>query len=262
MKLDLTGKRALVTGSTAGIGHAIALGLAELGASVWVNGRTQARVDAAIASIRAGVPEASLDGIAADLATAEGTAAATEVLPDIDILVNNLGGIGGALKPFDALEDADWHAIYELNVVSGVRLTRAYLPGMRQRNWGRIVFVSSESGVQIPAEFVHYGVVKAAEIALARGIAEGLRGTGITVNSILPGPTRSEAFERMAERMGRSMDEVAEEWIAKSRPTSLIQRFTTTEEVANMAVYLCTDAASGTHGAALRVDGGVVKSAF
>ena len=262
MNLDLTGKTALVTGSTAGIGFAIAQGLAAAGAAIWVNGRTQARVDAALAQIRSAIPDAAVNGIAADLATAEGAKSVTTALPAVDILVNNLGGIGTAFKPFEELADADWHSIFELNVVSGVRVTRHYLPAMRARNWGRIVFVSSESGVQIPAEFVHYGVVKAGEIALARGIAQGLRGTGVTVNSILPGPTSSEAFERIAARQGRSMAEVAAEWIEKSRPTSLIQRFTTPEEVANMAVYLCTEAASGTHGASLRVDGGVIMSAF
>jgi NAD(P)-dependent dehydrogenase (short-subunit alcohol dehydrogenase family) len=262
MNIALGGKTALVTASTAGIGFAIAKGLAEQGATVWVNGRTQQRVDTAIAKIREAVPKAALNGIAADLATAEGAQIVGAAVPAVDILVNNLGGIGGILKPFDKLEDADWHKIFELNVTSAIRMTQRYLPGMRGKNWGRIVYISSESGVQIPPEAIHYGVAKAGLIALARGVAETLVGTGVTVNSVLPGPTMSEVFSRMAAAQGKSEAEIANEWITKRRPTSLIHRFTTTDEVANMVVYVCSEAASGTHGASLRVEGGVIKSAF
>jgi NAD(P)-dependent dehydrogenase (short-subunit alcohol dehydrogenase family) len=262
MNLDLGGKVALVTGSTAGIGLAIAQGLAGQGAEVWVNGRTQARVDHAIAEIGKAVPKAHLKGVAADLATAEGARAVIAAVPAVDVLVNNLGGLGGIMKPFDRLEDGDWHTIFEVNVVSAVRMTQAYLPRMRERNWGRIVYISSESGVQIPPEMVPYGVAKAGVIALARGVAETLVGTGVTVNSVLPGPTLSEVFDNMAKRLGKSRDEIAKEWIEKRRSTSLIWRFTSTEEVANMVAYVCSPAASGTHGASLRVEGGVIKSAF
>jgi NAD(P)-dependent dehydrogenase (short-subunit alcohol dehydrogenase family) len=262
MNLDLAGKTALVTASTAGIGCAIAEGLAKVGATVWVNGRTQARVDAALDKIKQAVPQARLKGVAADLATAEGAGVVIAALPTVDVLVNNLGGLGGIMKPFDRLEDADWHLIFEVNVVSAVRMTQAYLPAMRQRNWGRIVYIASESGVQIPPEMVPYGVAKAGVIALARGVAETLVGTGVTVNSVLPGPTLSEVFDNMAKRLGKSREEIAKEWIEKRRSTSLIWRFTSTAEVANMVVYVCSPAASGTHGANLRVEGGVIKSAF
>jgi NAD(P)-dependent dehydrogenase (short-subunit alcohol dehydrogenase family) len=262
MNLDLAGKTALVTASTAGIGYAIAEGLAKVGATVWVNGRTQARVDAALDKIKQAVPQARLKGVAADLATAEGAGVVIAALPTVDVLVNNLGGLGGIMKPFDRLEDADWHLIFEVNVVSAVRMTQAYLPAMRQRNWGRIVYIASESGVQIPPEMVPYGVAKAGVIALARGVAETLVGTGVTVNSVLPGPTLSEVFDNMAKRLGKSREEIAKEWIEKRRSTSLIWRFTSTAEVANMVVYVCSPAASGTHGANLRVEGGVIKSAF
>jgi len=262
MNLDLAGKTALVTASTAGIGYAIAEGLAKAGATVWVNGRTKARVDGAIDKIRTAVPQAPLKGVAADLATAEGARAVIAALPTVDVLVNNLGGLGGIMKPFDQLGDADWHTIFEVNVVSAVRMTQAYLPAMRQRDWGRIVYVSSESGVQIPPEMVPYGVAKAGVIALARGVAETLVGTGVTVNSVLPGPTMSEVFDNLAKRLGKSREDIAREWIETRRATSLIWRFTSTEEVANMVVYVCSPAASGTHGASLRVEGGVIKSAF
>ena len=262
MNLDLGGKTALVTASTAGIGYAIAEGLAKVGATVWVNGRTQARVDAALDKLKTAVPTAQVKGIAGDLATADGAKKLVAALPAVDVLVNNLGGLGGIMKPFDKLEDADWHTIFEVNVVSAVRMTQAYLPKMREKNWGRIVYISSESGVQIPPEMVPYGVAKAGVIALARGVAETLVGTGVTVNSVLPGPTLSEVFDNMAKRLGKSRDEIAKEWIEKRRSTSLIWRFTSTEEVANMVVYVCSPAASGTHGASLRVEGGVIKSAF
>src|SRR5271169_4062900 len=194
MNLKLEDKAALVTGSTAGIGYAIALGLAREGARVIVNGRTQARVDSSLASIRQQEPQAKLEGVALDLGTAAGCEALTRRIPQVDILVNNLGIFEP--KPFEQIPDADWQRLFEVNVMSGVRLSRAYLPGMKQRNWGRIVFISSESAVQIPAEMVHYGMTKTAQIAVARGLAETTAGTNVTVNSVLPGPTASEGVER------------------------------------------------------------------
>ena len=261
MNLDLTGKTALVTGSTAGIGRAAALGLAQQGATVVVNGRTQERVDAAMAAIRAAVPQARLQGVAADGITAEGAAKVFAAVPEIDVLVNNLGGVS-TTKPFAELDDADWQRSWDRNVVSAVRFTRHYLPGMRTRDWGRVVFVASESGVQIPVEFVDYGVAKAAVIALARGVAEGLTSCGVTVNAVLPGPTLAEGFTRRLKESGQTEEELAKTFFAERRPTSLIKRFASVDEVASMIVYLCTPAASATHGAALRVDGGVIKSAF
>jgi len=261
MNLDLSGKTALVTGSTAGIGLAVARQLAAQRAAVWVSGRTQQRVDAAIASIRSELPQASVGGIAADVTTPQGRDQLFAGLPGVDVLVNNVGGVN-AFKPFEALSDEDWLRAFELNVMTGMRITRHYLPAMRQRNWGRVVFVSSESGVQIPTEFVQYGVAKSAEIGLARGIAETLVGTGVTVNSVLPGPTLSESLTRAIANSGRSLAEFEREMFDKRRNTSLLRRFTSNDEVASMIAYVCSPAASGTHGASLRVEGGIVKSAF
>jgi NAD(P)-dependent dehydrogenase (short-subunit alcohol dehydrogenase family) len=262
MDLDLNGRTAFVSGSTAGIGLAIATGLAGAGAAVIVNGRTQARVDQAIAAVRAEVPGANVQGLAADLGTAAGAGAVAAAHPEVDVLVNNLGIFEP--KPFADIDDADWMRFFETNVVSGVRLSRAYLPHMRARNWGRIVFISSESGLHIPAEMIHYGVTKTAQIALARGLAETLAGTGITVNSVLPGPTRSEGVgtfvRQMAEQQNVSEAEMEKQFFRTARPTSLLRRFISPEEVANMVVYVCSPAASATTGAALRVDGGVVRA--
>jgi NAD(P)-dependent dehydrogenase (short-subunit alcohol dehydrogenase family) len=261
---ELSTKTAIVTGSTAGIGFATALGLAEKGARVVVNGRTAERVEAAVAQIGQQVPKAQVSGVAADLSTADGCMALVAQVPEADILVNNLGIFEP--KPFEEIPDTDWLRFFEANVMSGVRLTRHYLPGMKQRNWGRVIFVSSESGVQIPAEMVHYGVTKTAQIALARGIAETLNGTGITVNSVLPGPTASEGVatfvDRLAQERGVSFSEMEREFFTSARPTSLLQRFIQPAEVANLIVYLCTPGASATTGAALRVDGGVVRAAL
>ena len=262
MRIDLGGKRAAVSGSTAGIGLAIAKGLAGAGAAVIVNGRTQARVDAALTELRAALPAATLTGIAADLGTENGCTRFTAACPDLDILVNNLGIFEP--KPFAEIGDADWLRFFEVNVLSGVRLTRHYLPGMVARGWGRVVFMSSESGLHIPVEMIHYGVTKTAQIGLARGLAESVAGTGVTVNSVLPGPTRSEGvggfLAQMAGESGKSQAEVEAEFIAEHRPTSLIRRFAEVDEVANLVVYACSPQASATTGAALRVDGGVVRA--
>src|SRR5271156_4402726 len=262
MDLQLAGKKVLVTGSTAGIGFATASAFAVEGASVIVNGRTQQRVDAAIAKIRESHPKADVSGVASDVADAAGCAKLIQALPRVDILVNNMG-ISEPI-PFEKIPDEDWLRLFEANVMSGVRLSRHYLSGMREKNWGRILFVSSESAVQIPAEMVHYGVTKTAQLAVARGIAETVAGTGITVNSVLPGPTRSEgvgAFvAQLAKQRGVDEAELEREFFRSARPTSLLKRFESVDEVANMIVFLCSPAASGTSGASVRVDGGVVKT--
>jgi NAD(P)-dependent dehydrogenase (short-subunit alcohol dehydrogenase family) len=262
MDLQIRGKRALVTGSTGGIGLASARQLAAEGAAVVVNGRTQQRVDAAVRTIRDAIPAAEVRGIAADLGTAEGCRHLVAQLGEVDILVNNLGIFEP--KAFQDIPDADWLRFFEVNVLSGVRLAREYLPGMRARDWGRIVFVSSESAVQIPAEMIHYGVTKTAQLAVARGLAETTVGTGITVNSVLPGPTASEGVSTFVEQMGKArgvdFPTMEREFFSSARPSSLLQRFATTDEVAAMITYVCSARASATNGAALRVDGGVVRS--
>jgi NAD(P)-dependent dehydrogenase (short-subunit alcohol dehydrogenase family) len=262
MDLQLTNKKTLVTGSTAGIGFAIASLLAQEGASVVVNGRSQQRVDDALQRIRSENKNAQVTGIAADLGTKEGVALLTGQLTAVDILVNNLGIFEPKLFP--EITDEDWLRFFEVNVLSGVRLSRFYLPKMLQQNWGRIVFMSSESALNTPVEMVHYGVTKTAQIALARGLAEATAGTNVTVNSVLPGPTRSEGVERFVQDMakGQGGDEkaVEKEFFRSVRPSSLLKRFETPEEVAAMVAYVCSPRASATNGAALRVDGGVVKS--
>jgi NAD(P)-dependent dehydrogenase (short-subunit alcohol dehydrogenase family) len=262
MNLDLRGRRALVTGSTAGIGLATARLLAEEGAVVFVNGRTEARVQAAIAAIREAVADAVCEAVVADLASAAGCARVTETVADVDILVNNAGIFEP--KPFEESPDADWFRFFETNVMSGVRLARAYLPGMRARDWGRIVFVSSESAVQIPVEMIHYGMTKTAQLAIARGLAEATAGTGITVNSVLPGPTASEGVgtfvAELARARGVDAATVERDFFATARPSSLLKRFERPEEIASMIAYVCSGRASGTTGAALRVDGGVVRA--
>jgi len=263
MDLKLAGKLALVSGSTAGIGFAIAETLAAEGARVIINGRSQASVDAAIGAIRKSTNKEVL-GFAGDLAQAPVAEALVKKHPGIEILVNNLG-IFEAVS-FENISDADWVRFFEVNVLSGVRLARLVLPAMRGANWGRIIFISSESGVQIPAEMVHYGMTKSAQISVARGIAESVAGTGITVNSVLPGPTRSRGVgdfvESLAREQGKSAAQVEKEFFEQVRPTSLIKRFSSTQEVASMVAYLASPLASSTNGAAVRVDGGTVKSAY
>ena len=264
MNLNLEHKTVLVTGSTAGIGFAIALGLAREGARVIVNGRTQGRVDAALARIRREVPQAKVEGVAEDLGTAAGCEALVRRIPSVDVLVNNLGIFEP--KAFELIPDADWQRLFEVNVMSGVRLSRAYLPGMKQRNWGRIVFISSESAVQIPAEMVHYGVTKTAQVAVARGIAETCAGTAVTVNSILAGPTASEGVvtfvAALAKEQGSTPQEFEKQFFRDVRPSSLLKRFIKPEEVAALVVFVCSPEASAINGAALRADGGVVKAAL
>ena len=262
MKIDLSGKTALVTGSTTGIGHAIAKGLAAAGATVTVNGRTQAKVDAAVAALAKAVPKAKIRGVAADVSTVVGCKTVMMVLLEVDILINNAGIFEP--KGFFETPDEDWTRFFEVNVMSGVRLSRAYLPGMLKRNWGRIVFISSESALNIPKEMIHYGVSKTAQLAVSRGLAEMTRGTAVTVNSVLPGPTMSEGVETfvkdLAKRNGQSVEEAASVFVKQFRPTSLLQRFATVEEIANMVVYVSSKEASATNGAALRVEGGIVQT--
>ena len=261
MNLGLHGKRALVTGSTAGIGLAAARALAAEGAQVTINGRTAARVTAAVGRLKADIPGASVTGVAADLGTAAGCEVMIQQRPELDILVNNMGIFEP--KPFEDISDADWLRFFETNVLSGVRLTRHYLRGMRQRNWGRVVFVSSESAVQIPAEMIHYGMTKTAQLAISRGLAETLTGTGVTVNSVLPGPTASEGVgefvRQLADSQAVDIATVERQFFETARPSSIIQRFATPEEVAAMIAYVCSERASATTGAALRVDGGVIR---
>jgi NAD(P)-dependent dehydrogenase (short-subunit alcohol dehydrogenase family) len=262
MELGLQGKSALVTGSTAGIGLAIAEGLAREGVRVIVNGRTEQRVNAAISDIKKNNPQAQVTGIAADMGTAAGTDRVVSSLPHVDILVNNVGIFEP--KAFEKISDADWTRTFDVNVMSAVRLCRTYFGKMIEKKWGRIIFISSESGVNIPAEMIQYGVTKTAQLALARGLAEMTKGTAVTVNSVLPGPTRSEGvatfLEQLAKKEGRDLKDVEHEFFEKVRPSSLIQRFASTEEVANMVVYVASTASSATNGASLRVDGGVVRS--
>lgn len=260
MDLQLKGKTALVTGSTAGIGYGIAKALLAEGTQVIINGRSQESVDKAIASLKQATGKTPL-GFAADMSKAEDIARLVKAYPNIDILVNNVARF--APHEFTQSTDQDWYQTFDLNIMSGVRLSRAYLPGMKQRNWGRIIFISSESALQIPVESVAYGMSKAAEIAVARGIAEGCAKTGVTVNSILPGPTLDADDPRAAARFGgRAQADVEEQFFKNQRPTSLIKRFARTEEVASLVAYVASPLSSATTGAALRVDGGVVKSAY
>ncbi|MDR3699585.1 MAG: SDR family NAD(P)-dependent oxidoreductase [Candidatus Sulfopaludibacter sp.] len=256
MDLQLKGKTALVSGSTAGIGLAIATALAAEGASVIVNGRTQKRVAAAVKQ------SGAAHGVAADLGTEAGARAVIERFPAVDILVNNLGIFEP--KPFEEISDADWRRFFEVNVLSGVRLSRHYLGGMKKQNWGRIVFISSESALQIPVEMIHYGVTKTAQLSISRGLAETTAGTAVTVNAVLPGPTASEGVsgfvDQLAGAKGVDRATVEREFFKQGRPSSLLQRFATPEEVAALVAFVCSPLASAINGASLRVDGGVVRS--
>ncbi len=262
MQIDLTGKTALVTASTSGIGYAIAEGLARSGATLILNGRSERSVDAALAMLRSSVPRVHASGVAADLATAAGARHLIEAAPSVDVLVNNAGIYGP--KPFFDIDDAEWEQIFQTNVMSGVRLSRHYLAGMLERDWGRVVFISSESALNIPVDMIQYGMSKTAQLAIARGLAKLAAGSGVTVNSVLPGPTLSEGVKAMlkdtADSEGRTVDEVAVDFVRTHRASSILQRPATTEEVANLVVYVCSRQASATTGAALRVDGGVVDT--
>lgn len=262
MNIDLSGKTALVTGSTSGIGFAIARELAASGAEVVVNGRSQANVDKALAALTKALPGAKARGVAADISAADGHERLVAAVPSIDILVNNAAVF--APRDFFEISDDEWRTFFEINVLSGVRLSRAYLQGMVQRNWGRIVFISSESALHIPPEMIHYGVTKTAQLGVSRGLAELTAGTGVTVNAVLPGPTMSEGAEEfvaaLAKQSGQDVTTAAGSFIKQHRPTSLIQRFASVDEVANMVVYVSSKEASATNGAALRVDGGVVRT--
>lgn len=259
MNIDLSGKTALVTGSTSGIGHAIAKGFAEAGANVLVNGRTQSRVDEAVAKLSS---VGMARGIAADVSTAEGCKALLAAVPDVDILVNNTGIFEP--KDFFEIPDEDWNRFFNVNVMSGIRLSRGYMPGMLKRDWGRIVFIASESALMIPKEMIHYGMTKTAQLAISRGLAELTRGTAVTVNAVMPGPTMSEGVETfvqdLAKQNGQSVDTAAANFIREHRPTSLIQRFASVDEIANMVVYVASKQASATNGAALRAEGGLVPT--
>jgi NAD(P)-dependent dehydrogenase (short-subunit alcohol dehydrogenase family) len=260
----LKGKRAVVSGSTAGIGFAIAAALAAEGAQVIVNGRTEGRVASALQSIRERVKNADVRGVPADLGAEQGIAVFLQQVPEADILVNNLGIFEP--KPFLEIPDSDWLRFFEVNVLSGVRLSRHYLPGMLKKNWGRVIFISSESAQQIPAEMIHYGMTKTAQVAVARGLAESVAGTGVTVNSILAGPTASEGaavfVEGMAKQQGVTKAEIEKQFFATVRPSSLLKRFETTEEVAAVAAFLASSQATAINGSAVRAEGGVVQSVF
>lgn len=260
MRIDLSGKTALVTGSTAGIGRATIEGLAGAGARVIVNGRTQAAVDGAVAEIKGAFPGVTVDGVAADVSSAAGCDVVIAAVKEVDILVNNVATFSAT--PFLDLADDEWTRYWETNVMSGVRMSRAYMRGMLERDWGRIVFISSESAQRVPKDMVHYGTTKMAQIALARGLAEAAAGTGVTVNSVLPGPTTSRSvggfLNAVARKQGVTPEEVGAGFLKGNKPTSLLHRFATPEEVANMIVYVCSPQASATTGAAMLVEGGVV----
>jgi NAD(P)-dependent dehydrogenase (short-subunit alcohol dehydrogenase family) len=262
MKIDLSGTTAIVTGSTGGIGLAIARGLAGAGASVVVNGRTQAKADATAAAIVKAIPGARVRGVGADVSTAAGCASLVKAVPDADILINNAGIFEP--KGFFDIPDEEWGRFFEVNVMSGVRLSRAYMPGMLKRNWGRIVFISSESAINVPKEMIHYGMTKTAQLAISRGLAEMTKGTAVTVNSVLPGPTMSEGVETfvkdLAKQNGQSVEEAASQFVKQHRGTSLIQRFATVDEIANMVIYVASREAAVTNGAALRAEGGIVQT--
>lgn len=261
MDLQLKNKTVFISGSTAGIGYAIAKGFANEGAIVYLNGRDQVKVDNAVSRIKAENPAAQVQGITADLATVEGFTKLAAELTEVDILVNNLGIFEPV--PFFELKDEDWNKLFNTNVLSGVRLTQHFMPKMLEKNWGRVVFIASESALQIPTEMIHYGLSKTAQLSVANGLAQLTKGTGVTVNSILPGPTYSEGVERfvgdLAQQRNTSTHEVEQQFFAETRPLSLLQRFITTDEVAGAVLYVSSPLAAATNGAAIRVDGGILK---
>lgn len=261
MKLDLSGRTALVTGSTQGIGLAIAVGLARAGARVAINGRTAERVDSAIAQVRGEVPDAELVAAVGDVTDEAGAERLVAALPDVDVLVNNLGIFGP--QPAMEITDDDWRRYFEVNVLSAVRLTRAYLPGMMRRGWGRVQYIASDSAVVIPAEMIHYGMSKTALLAASRGFAKEASGTGVTVNSVIAGPTHTGGVEQfVTDMVGTDLpwDEAQRKFMREHRPQSLLERLIEPEEIANMVVYLASPLASATTGAAARVDGGYVDA--
>ncbi len=262
MDLELTGKLALITGSTAGIGFAISEALAREGADVIVTGRKQERVDEAVTRLQRATRSGRCEGLVADLGTAQGVEAVIQRWPHVDILINNVGIFEP--KRFEEIPDGDWQRLFEVNVLSGVRLSRHYLPRMKEKNWGRIVFISSESGLQIPVEMIHYGMTKTAQLAIARGLAETTTGTNVTVNSVLPGPTASEGVVefvgRLAEGQKKSREEVERDFFEHARPSSIIKRFERPEEIASVVAFVASPHSSALNGAAIRADGGVVRS--
>ena len=262
MDLQLNGKKALITGSTKGIGLAIAIALAREGAHVVINGRSDGSLTAAREQIRIALPDAPIESFNGDLSLAGDVDRLRRQVPSLDILVNNLGIYEP--KPFEEITDDEWLRFFEVNVLSGVRLARVYLPGMKEQNWGRIIFISSESGIQIPVEMIHYGMTKTAQLAVSRGIAETCAGTRVTVNAILPGPTHTAGVDGFVAKLsgGKSFADFEKEFFQTVRPASLLKRFATPEEVANLAVYVCSPLSSATNGTALRVDGGVVRACF
>jgi len=263
MNLRLTDKTALVSGSTKGIGFAIAIGLAREGARVIVNGRSEQAVGEAKEQIDQTVPDARIESFAGDLSTAAAAETLLQRFPLVDILVNNNLGVFESMS-FEDIADEEWRRFFEVNVLSGVRLSRAYLPGMKERNWGRIVFISSESAIHTPTEMIHYGMTKTAQLAISRGLAESCAGTAVTVNAVLPGPTRSAGIEELAGQLsgGKPFAEFETEFFKTVRPSSLLKRFAMTEELANLVTYVCSPLSAATNGAALRVDGGVVQACF
>ncbi len=262
MHIDLTGKTALITGSTAGIGLAIAEGLARAGAHLVINGRSEDSVKSALAHLRVCASNVNTLGVAADLHDAAGAKRLIDAAPNVDILVNNAGIYG--LQPFFDISDDDWEHYFQVNVMSGVRLARHYMKGMLERNWGRVVFISSESALNIPVDMIHYGFSKTAQLAIARGLAKLAAGSRVTVNSVLPGPTLSDGVKALLKestaRNGNNIEQASIEFVRAHRPSSIIQRAATPEEVANLVVYACSPQASATTGAALRVDGGVLDT--
>jgi NAD(P)-dependent dehydrogenase (short-subunit alcohol dehydrogenase family) len=264
MIIDLKDKTALITGSTAGIGFAIAKNLALSGAKVYLNGRSQASVDKAVKRLLAEVPKANVSGVAADISTVEGSNKIFESISSVDILVNNAGIFEP--KGFFDIPDEDWQKFFEVNVMSSVRMSRFFVPKMVEKKWGRVIFISSESAINIPKEMVHYGMTKTALLSISRGLAETVAGSGVTINSVLPGPTKTEGVVefvgKVSSESAQTFEQQEAEFFKYGRPTSLIKRFASAEEIANLVTYVASKEASATTGASLRVDGGIVQTIF